>query len=146
MDREIDLFGRYVVYSRRVSGTRGSGIRTRSRLWPGCQRNLPRTSTASRRAQAEPSGGPNFAQVVSSRAMDVVVNLASSECEAASGGVVKARKPKSTSIAFFLAVEELEQGTYAVGGVEDHVDRTPVDGPARSRAGLERSLVLLQPQ
>ena len=49
-------------------------------------------------SQVRPIGGPNRAQVLSSLAIDDVVNLASSECEAESGGVVNALKPKSALI------------------------------------------------
>src|SRR5512135_3727138 len=46
-------------------------------------------------SQVGPSGGPKSAQVFSSLASAEVVNLASQEWEAASGGVVNASKPKA---------------------------------------------------
>src|SRR5262249_32456093 len=48
--------------------------------------------------QLRPKGGPKSAQVLSSLAMSVVVNLASSDAQAATGGVVNAVLPKFTSI------------------------------------------------
>ena len=106
---------------------------------------MNRWRSASVGSQVWPSGGPNFAQVLSSRAIAVVVNFASSECEAARGGVVKARNPKSTSIALFLR----SNSSSHVRSRSEGWNTTLAGRP--SRAGTVssltcRSLALLQPQ
>src|SRR5262249_6128269 len=68
------------------------GLLTRGRI----SGNVDRCSKVG--CQVRPSGGPNSAQHCKRLAISVVVNLASTEAKAASGGVVKAILPNSTSI------------------------------------------------
>ena len=96
-------------------------------------------------SQVAPSGGPNFAQVASSLTMAVVVNLASSECEAASGVVVKARKPKSMPIPFSLRSKSWSQARSRSDGWNTALNGRPVVEGIVSRR-TSRSFGLLQPQ
>ena len=126
-------------------GGGASAVRTVQSLPTSGRTSGNRLRSASVGSQVRPSGGPNRAQVFSSRAIAVVVNLASQRVgrrERRRGERLEAEV--RVDLALVLLVE-LQPGPVAVGRVEDDVGRPAVE-LATVSSRTSRSLVLLQPQ